>query len=197
MNGCKRMNNVKQSSLKTGIQMIFLHIVFWCMDMLFCEDTTKLHIGMVSGMLIILLMITCIVFTNKAACCSGKPGVQGGLLFLLIALSMGINKGIVMNNLIGYILYWILGIAGTVTIWKLKERRKDNKWQGNVVIRAIPITLIPIGGIWGGRLLLKSVGQQKAYWIYVGSGIFIELLLAIVGTYLIMIGICKQKAIKK
>ncbi len=177
--------------------MIFLQIVFWCMDMLFCEDTTKLHIGMISGMLIISLMIICIVFTNRDVCCSGNTGLQNGLLFLLIALSMGINKGLIMNNMIGYILYWILGIAGTVIIWKLEERRKDKNRVENVVIRTIPITLIPIGGIWGGRLLLKSVGRQKAYWIYIGSGIFIELLLAIVGTWLIMTGICGQKEVKK
>lgn len=184
----------KQSSLKTGMQIIFLQVLFWGMDMLSCfgEDTKQLHSVIISGIVIILLMIIFIVFATKAV----NSGIWGGLLFLLMGLSMGINKGFIRNNMTGYLLCWALAVAGTVVVWTLKERWQKKKRGGSIkAVPAIvvPVIVVPVGGIWGARWLLKSVGQEKAYWIALGCGIILELIITVVGACFIMAGICSQK----
>lgn len=202
-----RNGRFEKESLKRGIGVIFLQMVFWGMDMLGCENTEQLYDVMCVGGVMLILMIACAIFMNITECCKGKQGVQGGLLFLMMALSTGINKGIVANSVLEYVLCWAIGVTGTVLFWEFRKRRHDKKQakyakrekNGSIKpiskIGAIPTVIVPAGGIWGARWLMKSVGQQKAYWIYIGAGIFLEIFLAIIGVSLIMVDIyrCREE----
>lgn len=174
-----------KDNLKTGIGSIAMHVMFWIFGMLECEDVKSLSYVIDEGVIMLTLMCICVVFFQASGMYRSRMGIRNGLLFLMMALSMGICNGIATHDVAEYLLYWGIGITGTVFIWEWKGKRLVEENAGNVMIKSIPF--VPTGGVWGARMLYASVGPKKAERLFMGLFILLEVLLASIGTFGIII----------